>query len=45
MRKLLVLTLITLSTSMFADPGITIDLEIIIERPSGKGGPEMARCS
>lgn len=41
MKKFLVLTLITLSTSMFADPGIMLDADIIIHGPTGTGQVEM----
>lgn len=41
MKKLLFITLVAASTSMFADPGIMIEIDIILERPTGKGGVEM----
>jgi len=37
-----ILSLITLSTmSVFGDPGIMIDIEIIIHGPSGVGGNQV----
>lgn len=41
MKKLLFITLVAASTSMFADPGIMIEIDIILERPTGSGQVEM----
>ena len=41
MKKLIFIALTAASTSTFADPGIMIEIDIILERPTGKGQVEM----
>lgn len=41
MKMIKYIVLVLSSISVFADPGIMIDIDIVIHGPSGKGEPEM----
>jgi hypothetical protein len=41
MKKLATVILFCFSAYSYADPGVMIDIEIILERPSGSGEPTL----
>lgn len=43
MKRLIFIALVASNASIFADPGIMIEIDIIIDRPSGTGQIELGQ--